>query len=197
MLVKVSAILLAAGLSQRMGRDKLLLEYRGKSILQHAVDLLSGLDVYERILVTTDVRAKTIDLAADVRLCINSNPEEGKSGSIKIGLEAAGGTHLLFLTADQPKLKVEDITPMLDAARKYPDMILHPVINSEPVSPTLFPARFREELLSLYKRSLKQQNDFGGQAIRDANKQSCLTIEPENPLRFADVDTAEDYRSLE
>jgi len=196
MTIRISAILLAAGLSQRMGADKLLLEYRGKSILQHAIDLLSGLDVFEKILVTTETRAKAIDLTTDVRLCINSNPEAGKSSSIKIGVEVTSGTHFLFLTADQPKLNIEDIEPILEAALIHPDMIIHPVINSEPVSPTLFPARFREELLNLYKKPRIKENDLGGQIIRDANKSFCLTIEPKNPLRFADIDTTEDYRNL-
>jgi len=196
MVIRISAVLLAAGLSQRMGGDKLLLEYNSKSFLQHAVELLSMLDVDQRILVTTDARAVTLSLSPEIRVCINHTPEVGKGSSIKIGVEATVGTHYLFLTADQPKLKKEDIQPMLEAAQIHPDKIIHPVINSTPVSPTVFPARFRNELLSLYDKSIREQKDFGGQVIRDANNHLCFTVEPKNPLRFTDIDTLEDFKNL-
>jgi molybdenum cofactor cytidylyltransferase len=196
MCVKVSAILLAAGLSVRMGRDKLLLDYCGTSILQHSVDLLSELPVYERILVTTDARSANIALSPGVRVFINSQPENGLSSSINIGVEKATGTHYMFLTADQPKLTKADILPLMEAAQNNPDKIIYPVIDSIPRSPTIFPGSFREQLLKLYNYSQAQQNDIGGRSIRDANKQLNLAIETENPTNFIDIDTAEDYSIL-
>ena len=196
MRVKISAILLAAGLSQRMGSDKLLLEYRGKLILQHSIDLLFELPVYEHIIVTTDARSKHIALTQNVKLCINDQPESGLSKSIHIGVEKANGTHYLFLTADQPKLEKTDIMPILEAAKNNPDKIVYPVIDSTPVSPAIFPGSFRRELLELYSSSQEKQNDIGGRSIRDANKQINLRLEPENPANFIDIDTVDDYRNL-
>ena len=193
---KVSAILLAAGLSQRMRSDKLLLDYNGKSILQHSVDLLSELPVFERILVTTEARSVDISLSPDVLVCINSQPERGLSSSIHIGVEKATGTHYMFLTSDQPKLTKADIVPLLDAAQNNPDKIIYPVIDSIPCSPTILPESFREELLKLYDLSQHHKNDTGGRIIRDANKHLNLPIEPANPANFIDIDSIEDYKNL-
>jgi molybdenum cofactor cytidylyltransferase len=196
MTIKISAILLAAGLSQRMGRDKLLLDYNGKSILQHSVDLLFELPVFECILVTTDVRLSSLFLISDVRVYINSQPERGLSSSIHIGVENAAGTHYLFLTADQPKLKKADIIQLIEAVKENPDKIIYPVIDAVPCSPTIFPESFREELLKLYNSSQEKQNDNGGRCIRDANKHRNLPIEPANPANFIDIDNIEDYKNL-
>jgi len=194
--IKVSAILLAAGLSQRMGKDKLLLEYNGKPILQIAIELLTDLPVYERIIVTTEDRAKKITLLTNVFLFFNPKPEAGKSSSIKIGVEAATGTHFLFLTADQPKLKTGDILPLLEAAGNNQDKIIYPVVNSNPTSPTLFPEYYRMELINLQNTPQAKQNDLGGQIIRDKNRESCLAIEPDDPFNFIDTDTYDDYKKI-
>ena len=189
MIIKVSVILLAAGLSARMGEDKLLLKYKGKSFLQHSIDLLQKLPVYERIIVTTDARQRHIVLPNTIKLCINPNPEKGQSTSIKIGVEAATGTHYLFLAADQPLLTKNDIIPLLDAADSNPEKIIFPIIDSKPNSPTIFPGTFKEKLNKLC-------GDKGGRVIRDANKDLWYTIEPETPENFTDIDTVAQYISL-
>ena len=195
-MIRISAILLAAGLSQRMGSYKLMLEYQGKPILQHSIDLLNELPVYERILVTSEVRVNRVVIYPNIVRVINTQPEKGLSTSIKLGVEAATGTHLLFLSADQPKLKVTDMKPILEAANSDPDKIIYPLIDSKPDSPTLFPGSFRMELLNLYKTSQKDQNDAGGRIIRDANKHLCLPFEPEKPMNFNDIDTPDDLKML-
>ena len=36
----ISAIILAAGYSRRMGKNKLLLKYRGKSLIEHTIETI-------------------------------------------------------------------------------------------------------------------------------------------------------------
>jgi len=185
----ISAVLLASGLSVRMGRDKLLLEYRGKSFLQHAVDLLLNLPVFESIIITTEVRAKTIALPPGVQIIINTRPENGISESIRIGTNAASGTHYIFFNADQPKLTLDDITPILETSKANPDKIIFPVINLKPSSPTVFPEFFRQELIEL-------SGDNGGRIIRDKHRDFCMTIRPDNPTNFDDIDKEEEFCDL-
>jgi len=179
-----------------MGFDKLMLDHHGVPILQHAVNLLTSLPVYERILITSEIRAAKILLSPGIRLLINSHPEKGVNRSIQIGVEAATGTHYLFLTADQPKLETADILQLLEAADENPDRIIHPLIKSKPNSPTLFPGSFRDDLLDLYSATSTGSNDFGGRMIRNANRHMCITIEPEYPHNFEDIDNADDYKNL-
>jgi len=187
---QVSVIVLAAGTSRRMGRDKLLLEYDGKTFLQRAVDLVIALPVKERIIVTSAKLSASPCRNHGFKVLVNPSPEEGISKSVRIGIKAATGTHYLFLTADQPMLKVNDIMPLIDAVKSNPDKIIYPVIDSKPSSPTLFPAKYRLELLSL-------TGDSGGRSIRDKYKMDAFEIEPESPGNFIDIDTIEDYETVD
>jgi len=187
--VKISAILLAAGLSNRMGKDKLLLKYLEKSLLQHSTDLLLEIPVFERILITTDTRSKTLILPPGICVYINDLPEEGQSRSIKIGVEAATGTHYLFLNADQPRLTPDDISLLLKSAKNNPEKIIYPVIDSAPCSPAIFPEYFRKDLLNL-------TGDDGGRIIRLANPGLCYEVEVLNPDNFIDIDDEKDYNLL-
>ena len=185
----ISAILLAAGISRRMGEDKLLLIYSGKSLLQRAVDLLSVLPVFEKFLVTTNERLGKIDIPRDVQVVINTDPEAGQSGSVKLGVSAAAGDRYLFLAADQPRLVPADLQQLIDSSLHYGNSIVYPVINGKPCSPSLFSAIFRAELLAL-------SGDAGGRIIRAGHPEACIEITPERPENFCDIDSKEDYRRL-
>jgi len=188
--MRISAILLAAGLSSRMeGKDKLMLEYKGKSLLQHALGLLDSLPCETKIIVTTQARLGAVSLPQGVQAVVNPFPEGGQSGSLKLGLCAADADAYLFLNADQPKLSAEGLAWLFELARENPDKIIYPSVREQPSTPVLFPARFRGELLAL-------GGDTGGRAVRNTNADACLTVEVEEPGDFVDVDTLEDYGGL-
>jgi len=186
----VSAILLASGLSKRMvGTDKLFLPYKGKTLLQHAIDLLNSLSFYEKILVTTSERLKNVDLPQQIQVITNQNPEIGQSESLRLGVEAATGEYYLFLTADQPRLAPENLYPILESARANNNKIIFPTINGKPSTPVLFPAFFRSDLLNL-------TGDVGGRAVRDAHPEACLPLEIGSPEDFYDIDLEEDWKRM-
>jgi len=214
----ISAILLAAGASRRMGgRDKLLLEYKGKPLLQRAIELLDCLKCCDKIIVTTKDHIERLDILrfaggapagietaaqpglnstvrapaapSAIQVVINPNPGAGQGSSLRLGLEAACGECFLFMTADQPLLTPTSLQPLFKLAGKNTDKIVYPSVNGKPCTPTLFPARFRESLMSL-------TGDIGGRAVREANPKACLTYEAENPDDFMDIDCEEDYQAL-
>ena len=51
--MRIDGIIMASGLSARMGTNKLLLPYKGKAPLQHVLDLVATLPLARRILATT------------------------------------------------------------------------------------------------------------------------------------------------
>ena len=169
--------------------DKLLLEIKNKPILQHSIDLMYSLAVYERILVTTETRLKKVSIPEEIKVLINQQPEKGKSESIRLGLNIATGTHFLFLPADQPGLTESDISQLLEAAADNPDKIVYPVINGQPGSPTIFPRKFRSELLAL-------NGDTGGSVVRSENKDNCFGVEVKNVQNFTDIDTMGDFNDF-
>ncbi|MCL2248497.1 MAG: NTP transferase domain-containing protein [Oscillospiraceae bacterium] len=187
--MKISAILLSAGLSLRMGEDKLLLDYSGASLFERAIALLAQLPVYERIVVTTKERCEKVNLPSCVRVVLNHNPQIGQSESIRLGVSDAQGTHFMFLVADQPKLSVSALEPILNVAQKNPDKIVFPIVCGKPSSPAIFPARFKDELLAL-------SGDMGGRDIRRAFPELCFGVEVQSPCDFVDIDDLEDYNRL-
>lgn len=174
----ISAILLAAGFSRRMGRiDKLLLQYRGKTLLQHAVDLLASLPVSEKIIVTVPDRLSQLSLTCDIKPIINQCPELGQSSSLHLGIKACSGDSYLFLMGDQPRLTVETLKPIILLALKNPNRIIYPSVNGNPSTPIVFPAQFRDELLSV-------SGDSGGRSVRSAHPEACLIWDPRNFKNF-------------
>ncbi|MCL2856976.1 MAG: nucleotidyltransferase family protein [Oscillospiraceae bacterium] len=186
----ISAILLAAGLSRRMGsRDKLLLEYKGMALIEHAINLLDSLPCREKILVTSPRHLEGISLPAGIATVLNQNPQAGQSESLRLGLGAATGQWYLFLNADQPRLELAALLPFFELSRTNQGKIIYPTVEGNPCSPTLFPASFREELLA-------QTGDAGGRAVRAAHPQVCLAFETDIPEDFADIDGPQDYSKL-
>jgi len=165
-----------------MGEDKLLIEFQGRTLLQRAVMLMVGLPVCERILVTTAGRLESLALPNGVRAVVNPAPEEGQSGSVRLGVAAATGEWYFFMLADQPLLNRGDLLPLLECAGDRDGRIIYPVINGNPGAPSLFSSRFRPELLAL-------SGDTGGRAVREAHPEACTEFKPERPEHFMDVDS--------
>lgn len=186
-----TAILLAAGLSARMGGDKLSLVYQGKTLLERAVGLLHSLPCGEKIIVADEQRLGRIALPEGIAAVVNRNPQAGQSESLRLGLGAANPQQqwYLFLGADQPCLGVHALHPMFELAQSNPGKIIHPLVGGQPCSPVMFAANFREALLA-------QTGDAGGRAVRAANAGHCVTFTPGQPDDFLDIDTPDDYRRL-
>ncbi|MCL2399458.1 MAG: nucleotidyltransferase family protein [Defluviitaleaceae bacterium] len=187
----VSAILLAAGLSRRMdGCDKLLLPCRENSnitLLEKAIALMDRHPFYEKVLVTTGERLKYLSaLPQSIKIVVNHNPKAGQSESLRLGLSIATGEYYLFLAADQPLLDASVLQWLLRASERNPGKIIYPTINGNRCNPTLFPATFREELLS-------QFGDVGGRKVLLNHPEHCIAIEAENSEIFFDIDSKSDY----
>ncbi|MCL2368343.1 MAG: selenium-dependent xanthine dehydrogenase [Oscillospiraceae bacterium] len=185
---QMTAIVLAAGLSTRMGAQKLLLPLDGRPMLQHCLDLIERLPLSHRVLVTTPEVAAQIQTTAQI--IINPNPEEGQSGSLRLGVMAANPDHsLLFLLGDQPRLDVETVVQLL-AADDGQHIIYPTGPDGVPKSPTLFPPRFRGDLLAL-------TGDTGGRELRRRFPEACSAITVRDPRVLLDIDTPEAYNEIQ
>ena len=182
-----AAIILAAGLSRRMGEAKLLLPIDGAPMLQRTLDLTAAFPFARTILVTVPHVARAVKTAA--RVIINDAPETGQSGSLRLGVLAAKpGESLLFLTGDQPLLDRETLSRILEAddgqSIVYPE-----TAEGLPCSPTLFAPYFREALLAL-------TGDTGGRQLRNRYRDACRAVQVPDEKVLMDVDTPEAYQAV-
>jgi CTP:molybdopterin cytidylyltransferase MocA len=96
-----AAIILAAGKSERMGTPKALLQWRGSTLVEHAVDKARDAGV-EQIVVIVGPATRHVELNATT--VFNPVPDTGRSASIRLGAETIDGTPtaVLVQSVDQP-----------------------------------------------------------------------------------------------
>lgn len=186
----ISAVVLAAGLSRRMGETKLLLPMGCKTIIEHVVDNVRLTGVGEVIVVLGHAGDQIKQALADrdVTFRMNSRYGEGQGSSVAAGAAAVHpeSSGILFLPGDQPLLGPECLNTLIREFNRTKPLIVRAV---EPGIPTIFSTRLRPELVAL-------QGDTGGRQLVEKYKQEVLTV-PVDPGAIAmDVDNPEDYQTL-
>ena len=161
----IAALLLAAGASSRMGRSKLQLDLKGRTVLERAVDGLLASPV-ELILVIAAPGAAGSPLGrGDPRLRVLSNPrpEEGMASSIRAGMKALPGEAraVLLALADKPLVRPDTITAVVACFEKTAAAIVYPTYQGEQGHPVLVASTLFAELQKL-------QGDVGAKSLLGA-----------------------------
>lgn len=188
----IAGVVLAAGLSRRMGQAKLLLTVGGRAIVRHAVEavLAGGVD---SVWVVTGPDVEPIEAALagiDVEIVVNPAPEEGQGGSVRAGiaaLPAAVDTALIAL-GDQPALAPSIIPALLAARRASSKPIVAPRYRDGQGNPVLFKREIFSELLRL-------TGDQGARPIIQREPGRVEWVELDLPMP-PDVDTPGDYEKI-
>jgi len=189
----ISAILLAAGQSQRMGEFKQLLKITGKTFVERCVDTLLASCVDE-IIVVTGHRESDVRLALagrPVRFAHNSDYKEGMSTSIRRGVEAASpeSDAALIALVDQPLIEAEVVDHLLDVYRKDRPLIVVPRYSGRNGHPVIMDMKLRGEILSMDEaRGLRQ--------VREAHADEVTYIEVASESVLIDFDLPEDYNRI-
>jgi molybdenum cofactor cytidylyltransferase len=178
-------ILLAAGRSERFGpRDKLTQDFLGKPLAFHVVTALEAVPFRARIVVRNGT---DLDFAArGYRVIHNDRPEQGMSGSVRLGVasaQASGAEAVLIALADMPRVTATHIYRLLDAADGS-DAVVASSDGVKPCPPALFGADRFAELLAL-------EGDAGARAMVAGGKH---VISPAQEL--LDIDRPEDLERL-
>jgi molybdenum cofactor cytidylyltransferase len=182
----IAGILLAAGLSTRFGRQKLLQPYRGELLVRKTARcfLDAGLDPVVAV-VSNDPAFG--DALAGLALTVveNAHPENGISSSIAIGLRALPQvtSAALIGVADQPYLTVEALEELVQAFS--PGRIVVPRFGNHRGNPPVFDRKFFADLLAL-------RGDRGGQIVVSAHPGAIIEVNLAEGIGD-DVDRPEDW----
>ena len=138
----ISAILLGAGKSKRMGVDKLSLPWGKKTVLEHCLETLLRSKV-EEVVVVLDLRKKGIKdlfLRPRVKIVINPYSKKGMSTSIRRGLQAIDpySQGILIALGDQPFLKTRTINALIRAFSQRKEGIILPSFQGRMGHPVIF-----------------------------------------------------------
>lgn len=187
----ISAIVLAAGESRRMGALKPLLPFQGRTIIETIVRTLSQCPL-EEILVVLGHRATEIEpLLADypVRLIHNDQYQRGMLSSVQVGVEQAASPAdaLLICLGDQPLLQRQTILRLIAAFKGAKPGICVPSYRGQTGHPLLIAARYRAEIRRL-------DESIGLRQLLQRHSDEVQRVEIDAPEVLEDIDTPEDYR---
>ena len=196
---RITAILLAAGLSKRLGRNKLLLPLGDETVIRKTAKAVLESAVSEVILVTGHEEALVKQAVKDLNVRLKHNPRyaQGQSTSMVAGVEAASeaADAYLFVLGDQPLLTpgiVNDMIALYEASR--PDaLVVALAFEGRRGNPALFSAALKDELL-------QTSGDAGGRGIiKKLEKESpekIVFLHLPNGDIFLDIDTEKDYEFM-
>ena len=190
----VSAIILAAGESLRMGsKNKLLLQIGSELLIKKFVKSVTNSNTSEVVIVTGHEGKKIRSALKGQFLTFIDNPQyyKGMTSSIQFGVEASSkeSVGLMICLADMPFAETLDFNILIQAFLKFRrtevSPIVIPVFEGNRGNPVIFSKEFRDEILvhkgEGCKEIVKQYADF----VREVHMKN------DNLLR--DIDTPEDY----
>lgn len=187
----IAAIILAAGLSRRMGRQKLLLDLNGKPVVRWTVEGVLP-HVSDCVVVTgaddAAIRGALSNLA--VRFATNPRPEDGQGSSIAVGVAALAPrtSAALVVLGDQPLTPASVIPALLAAQRASGKSIAAPSYRGTRGTPVLFAAGVFAELRAL-------GGDAGARGVVAADPERVHIVDVDATMPD-DVDTPEDFARL-
>ncbi len=188
--VKVSAVILAAGTSTRMGRDKLALPLAGKTVLGHTLENIRQAGIEDIIVVVKPGNQWEKNMAQyKCRFIVNARYRDGMSSSIKAGLEAQDSSTqaVFFALGDQPAVPPAVYRLLLGQYRKNLRLITCPVYRGKRGNPTVFDRRTWPALLQI-------SGDKGGRELFNIVAEEDIDyVETENIEVITDIDTPYDY----
>lgn len=196
-MLNVSAILLAAGLSERMlGPNKLLLNLGQETIISRTYNALRLSQVNQIVVVTgrdePSIKA-AIMLKAEDQYAHNEVYQNGMTSSIQTGLEEIEESEALMVClGDMPLLTSGDYDLLINAFRQdgAKDKILVPWFKDNRANPVIFGRDYFKEILS-------HQSPNGCSGIIKNHSQKVLNLQVDNERFIRDIDTADDFKQLE
>jgi molybdenum cofactor cytidylyltransferase len=192
----LSAIVLAAGLSKRMGAEnKLLLSYKNKTIIETTILQILDAPINE-VIVVTGFEADKITMTIQylpVKIVYNINYKKGMTTSIQKGVQSAKGNGYMICLADMFAITATEYNQLQaffdECFKKDNQCICIPRFSNEKGNPVIFSSSYKDEIL--------QHTDMEGcKTIVQLNKQHIQWFDMETDHVLQDLDYPEDYKAL-
>ena len=185
----ISAIVLAAGKSERMGRPKALLPIQGRTFLENILDAISRTSIEDTIVVLGHHRDQIERSMSLPSVVFNPDYERGmitsfQAGIRKLSWETAGA--FLFLV-DHPLVESTTIESMI--MNLAPNRIVLPTFDRRRGHPVLFSSEVLEEILALGPSE-------GANIVVRKNPDRIIEVPVNAPGILVDIDTPEQFERL-
>ncbi|WP_240651637.1 NTP transferase domain-containing protein [Serratia microhaemolytica] len=186
-MANIDCVMLAAGMSTRMGRWKMMLPYGDSTILDSAI--ANALGFCQRVIVVSGFRGEELQARyqqhPQVDVVHNVNYQQGMFSSIRLGTEQVRSSYFFLALGDMPC-----ITHWIYAAlwQEKGPFTLIPRCSHGKGHPILLPAamieRIRAADLGLSMKQVIEQGDYRFLEVGDQNI-------------HCDIDTPDEYQQLQ
>ncbi len=198
---KVSAIVLAAGLSSRMGdENKLFLPYKNSTLLGTVIDNVTASHVFEVIVVTSPEMQRGVEqlsayLSENIKVVVNEEFRKGMTTSVRCGVRSCNSeSHgWMICLGDMPKITTGEYNQILD---QYIDLhtsgsyvIVVPSHKGKKGNPVIFSSIYKDEILH------HDQMEGCREVVR-RNQAHVVELPMDSDHILTDVDTRQDYEDL-
>jgi molybdenum cofactor cytidylyltransferase len=192
----LSAILLAAGESSRMGRQKAFLPWQGTDLITWQLRQLGAVDSIGEVVVVTGHQPDAIESAVahvpNARAVRNPDYRTGKVSSIIAGMAALSPDNhgVLLLGVDQPR-PAALLAALVSEHEASGALITLPAFRGHRGHPPIFDRRLFDELLQI------DDSTQGIRAVMQRHAGDVHVVETDEPLAVLDLNSPEDVRAWE
>jgi len=189
----ISAIILAAGSSRRMGQPKMLLPWGKVTVIEHVISTFMHAGIEEIVLVTGGAHEQVEEATVQypIRRIYNKDHAAGEMlSSLQCGLralETAPADAALIGLGDQPQVEAQSVRSICAAYPEGSSRLIVPSFQRRRGHPWLVARPLWEELLTM--QPPESPRDF---LNKHANEIHYVDVN--TPSILADLDTPEDYQ---
>ena len=185
---EITGVILAAGLSSRMGEFKQLLPIGGCPAVCRIASVLS--ENLRQVIVVVGHRAQDVQDALsehNVKCVINKNYRHGMLSSVQCAVREMGpGRDYLFCLGDQPSLNGDIVQAVIDRALRVDAGIVVPTFRGKRGHPLFLGRSYGSAILKL-------EQGVGLNAITRTNPQDTVEVPVDYEAILQDMDTPADY----
>lgn len=188
--LEVTGIILAGGKSSRMGRNKALLDFGGRSIIEHTADLFKS--IFPEVILVTNTPEEYANLG--IKIVTDIFPGKGSLGGIYTGLFHSSHDYSFIASCDMPFLRRELIEFLISLKDGYDVVVPRLKDGHEPLH-AVYSKRCLKPIKSMINREdLRIIGFYPKVSVREVPEEELAPFNPE-PSSFININTPEEYET--
>lgn len=190
----ISLIVLAAGLSTRFGRNKLLEKVDNHTMIERVVKSATSSKCDEVVVVLGHDAQKIKDVLKNFncKFVFNEDYEKGQSYSVKAGVSAVVGyaEAVMVLPGDVALITPESINMVIEEYKRCKSPIVVASYKGRSGHPILFDKSLFKEIMEISEETM------GLKAVVNRHRQLIRKVEVGSDEVLIDIDSEEDFKKI-